>query len=66
MQEKNHPNINMAAANNVFHVVKAMELVPDKDVYIGLPVEGNNKQAFHRVPIRSSVVQQRTGAATNV
>lgn len=47
----------MAAATNVFHVVKAASLDPLRDVYIGLPVEGNSKQAFHRVPVRSSVLQ---------
>ena len=39
----------------MFNVVKAWELDSERDVFLGLPVEGSNtKQAFHRVPVRSS------------
>ena len=44
------------AANNVFHVVRAEDLEPKRDLFVGLPVECNNKQVFHRIPVRSSVV----------
>lgn len=42
------------ASNNVFHVVRADALEPERDVFVGLPVECNNKQVFHRIPVRSS------------
>ena len=46
----------MAAQRNVFHVVVAAALNPERDVLLGLPQEGTGaKQSFHRVPIRSSV-----------
>lgn len=42
------------ANNQVFHVIDAAEIDPERDVYVGLPVETVNKQTFHRLPIRSS------------
>lgn len=37
-----------------FHVVDALKLNAETDVFIGLPQESTNKQTFHRVPVRSS------------
>lgn len=46
----------MSAQRNVFHVVDAAALNPERDVLLGLPQEGTGaKQSFLRVPIRSSV-----------
>lgn len=47
-----------SAANNVFHVVAADALDAARDVFLGLPVDGNNKlQQFHRIPLRSSLTE---------
>lgn len=53
----------MAAAKNpsMFHVVNACELKPERDVFVGLPVETTNKQTFHRVPIRSACTEGPAG-----
>lgn len=48
------------SGNHIFHVIKAIDLNPERDVYIGLPVEGTGKQACHRVPIRSTTLQNPT------
>lgn len=44
------------SSNQVFHVVDAADVDPERDVYIGLPVETVNKQTFYRLPIRSANV----------
>ena len=53
----------MTAAKNpsMFHTVLAAELEPERDVFVGLPVETTNKQTFHRVPIRSACTDGLSG-----
>lgn len=46
---------------SMFKVVPAADLQPERDVYMGLPVENTNKQTFHRIPIRSSCTESETG-----
>ena len=48
-------------ARNMFHVIPAGELDAERDILLGLPVEGTNKQAFHRVPLRSSSLEGSDG-----
>ena len=51
----------MTATNSMFSVVLASELQPERDVFVGLPVENSSKQTFHRIPIRSSCTESSTG-----
>lgn len=53
-------------ASNVFHVIKAANLDAERDVFVGLPQDGNNKQAFHRVPVRSSNLETADGRLSRV
>lgn len=45
----------------MFHVVPTVDLNPERDVYVGLPVETTNKQTFHRVPVRSASTESASG-----
>jgi hypothetical protein len=45
----------------MYTVVPAVDLVPERDVFMGLPVETTNKQTFHRVPIRSACTESPSG-----
>lgn len=46
----------MPSSNGIFHVVNADRLDSERDVFVGLPVECNNKQVFHRIPVGTGTV----------
>ena len=57
----------------MFQVLKAWEMEPERDIFISMPSSNGgtdqqnaNKQAFFRVPIRSSNVLNADGQATRV
>ena len=52
----------------MFNVIAAADVEPERDVFVVLPTEappnkagGNNKQPFHRVPIRSACTESAGG-----
>ena len=45
----------------MYHVVPVTDLVPERDVLVGLPVETTNKQTFHRVPVRAAHTESASG-----
>ena len=61
----------MSGGERVFNLVDAAQLVVDRDVFVGLPVEcswgargaagRSNASAFHRVPIRSACTESASG-----
>ena len=57
----------------MFQVLKAWELEPERDIFVSLPncnaasdQQNSNKQAFFRVPVRSSNVLNAEGQTTRV
>lgn len=48
--------------SSIFHVIKAASLDAERDVFLGVPIEGSNKTApCHRVPVRSSNLENQDG-----
>lgn len=50
----------------LFHVIKASDLDAERDIFLGVPVEGSSKQSFHRVPVRSSNISLADGRLARV